>query len=337
MAIYEYWRGMLSSAEQRCYDLFCASGSKPNRMIPMPISDEEPVMCAWQAFLIDHPEHYNYSGEIRFQWEGERFFSFGARSLSVSPCPLYDPLRQRYYMHAMQERLKEFDGGIAMVHGDLERERYIVDFISQGAAYEIRMPFTCTASGALVDHRAQCIGFAKACKLLCDRIGLQCLIAEGNLKNGEGPASHAWNIVWIDGQCYHLDVTSIIGSGGLEQGGTFFNQTDPQLAELGYTWERDRLPVCAASFDRGRFASTASAPCFRDLFSLRGYLQQQLSKRPRELSFFLNLSDRSKQELLQLVNRTLSSEMKKQNWYVRYAIEHCHGISGERVKITFSL
>lgn len=336
MAEYEHWRGTLSLQEQRCYDLFRISGSTVTRMIPMPVSDQASVMHAFLAFMVDHPECYDFSGEIKFQWESNRLLSFGARSLSILLCPLYDPIQKRFYARAMQERLQAFDRGITAVYGDLERERYIVDFISQGATYEIREPFTCTASGALVDRRAQCIGFAKACKLLCDRIGLRCLIAQGNFKRESGGIGHAWNIVWIDGQCYHLDVTGLVGNGGIEQCKSFFNQTDRQLEEQGYSWERGPVPVCEVPFDRGRFASDTAEPCFRDLFSVRSYLQQELPKRPQALSFFLNLPDRSGQALLSLVKQALSSELKKQGWYVGYRIHICVGIAGDLVRIDFS-
>jgi hypothetical protein len=62
--------------------------------------------------------------------------------------------------------------------------------------------------GALVDKKAVCEGYARACKYILDDLGIPCIIACGVAKNSQGNTqSHAWNYVQIDGQWYALDVT----------------------------------------------------------------------------------------------------------------------------------
>lgn len=56
-----------------------------------------------------------------------------------------------------------------------------------------------SAYGALIDGACVCEGYASAYKLLLDAMGIPCEIVSTK--------SHAWNIVQVDGQWYHVDVT----------------------------------------------------------------------------------------------------------------------------------
>ena len=59
------------------------------------------------------------------------------------------------------------------------------------------------AYGALVNGTAVCEGYALAFQRIMDSMGIPCYVASGTYKGG----AHAWNIVQVDGQWYHLDVT----------------------------------------------------------------------------------------------------------------------------------
>lgn len=50
----------------------------------------------------------------------------------------------------------------------------------------------------------QCAGYAKAVQYLCDKAGIGCMVISGETAEG---ASHAWNVVDVDGVWYNLDVT----------------------------------------------------------------------------------------------------------------------------------
>ena len=62
--------------------------------------------------------------------------------------------------------------------------------------------------GALGNGVAVCEGIAKAVKALCDALGIWCIVAlsENNPEKGI-KYRHAWNVVRIAGQYYHLDAT----------------------------------------------------------------------------------------------------------------------------------
>lgn len=57
--------------------------------------------------------------------------------------------------------------------------------------------------GALVNRHAVCEGYARAFKLLCKYVGIECILITGDSKG----VGHMWNMVKLDNQWYHVDVT----------------------------------------------------------------------------------------------------------------------------------
>jgi hypothetical protein len=55
----------------------------------------------------------------------------------------------------------------------------------------------------IVDKKTRCLGYAETFKLLCNMAGLECEIVFGYTEDGR----HAWNIVKIDEQWFHVDAT----------------------------------------------------------------------------------------------------------------------------------
>ncbi len=64
-----------------------------------------------------------------------------------------------------------------------------------------------SAWGALIYGEAQCSGYARGFKALCDAAGIECAYVK---ESGTGNGLHQWNIVRFDGQCYVFD-----GTGGI--------------------------------------------------------------------------------------------------------------------------
>lgn len=97
-----------------------------------------------------------------------------------------------------------------------------------------------TAYDALLEGRAGSQGVALALALLCQRnpVPISCAVVDGQL-NG---VSHQWNVVQTAGGYRHVDLT--------QPGETVF-RTDQEMAAAGYTWDSERVPVCAAEEETG--------------------------------------------------------------------------------------
>lgn len=87
--------------------------------------------------------------------------------------------------------------------GDAEKLLYFHDYIVRNCSYLEKGDEVETAYGCIIGKKANCEGYAKAFKYLCDNADIPCIVVVGN-SNGE---NHAWNQVQIDGIWYNIDVT----------------------------------------------------------------------------------------------------------------------------------
>lgn len=65
-----------------------------------------------------------------------------------------------------------------------------------------------TAYGAIVKKRAVCMGISLAVCIILRKLGIPCRYIQGK-RNGEG---HAWNMVFLNGGWFYIDVTDAIGA-----------------------------------------------------------------------------------------------------------------------------
>lgn len=91
----------------------------------------------------------------------------------------------------------------------VEKIRYINDYLIDNTEYDLSAGDNVyNIYGTLVNGKAVCEGYARACKYILDDLNIPCIIACGIGKNSEGKTeSHAWNYVKVNGAWYALDVT----------------------------------------------------------------------------------------------------------------------------------
>lgn len=89
------------------------------------------------------------------------------------------------------------------------------DYLCNRCSYETRgwsVNYANTALGALKYKKAQCSGYSRAFKALCDGMGISCRYVHAN-SNAYNP-SHQWNLVRVDKKWYLIDVQLNDSSGG---------------------------------------------------------------------------------------------------------------------------
>ena len=158
--------------------------------------------------------------------------------MELLPEYLFDKGKVKEHQRALSARVEKL---VRPVRGmsDWEKERYIHDFICENVRYDkLKKPYSHEIIGPLGQGVGVCEGIAKSVKVLCDALGLWCVIAisEANPEAGV-KYRHAWNILKLDGQYYHLDATF---DGSLSHDGVvrrdYFNLDDSRLF-------RDHQPV----------------------------------------------------------------------------------------------
>ena len=103
-----------------------------------------------------------------------------------------------------------------------------------------------SAVGPILYGRGVCEGYAMAYKLLCDAAKIHCIVVFGDAKANDvlEEGGHAWNIVKLQGKCYHADCTwdsALFKKGVLSH--VYFNVTDKDIS-VDHYWKKDELPEC---------------------------------------------------------------------------------------------
>ncbi|MDR1330119.1 MAG: S-layer homology domain-containing protein [Oscillospiraceae bacterium] len=120
---------------------------------------------------------------------------------------------------------------------------YLVD--SCGYADDWSKNSANTAWGALIYNEAQCSGYARAFKALCDGMGIDChyVHADATAVN----PSHQWNIVKVDDNWYHIDVQAFDDSGAWSADLVVL-VSDATYTAHGFAWDKSAFPECTSDY-----------------------------------------------------------------------------------------
>ena len=106
-----------------------------------------------------------------------------------------------------------------------------------------------TIVGPLLNHLGVCAGFAKMFKLICDQIGIGCCYVRGKAFNGTLWGNHGWNMVYLDGGFYHVDVTfDMAHYHQLKEIPQYFYLKGDRAMARDHTWNTRFIPTMAHNY-----------------------------------------------------------------------------------------
>ncbi len=194
-----------------------------------------------EACVRDNPEILYYSGCT--------YYSNGLLTLQYSKSPEVVIKHTTFLKEKVDMLTKQL---IKPDMTEYEKELAIHNYIVENCEYDIDgyessqiSSESYSAYGVLCLGTGVCEGYAEATKLLLNRVGVMCEIITGTSK-GEG---HAWNLVKIGGEYYHLDVTwddPVMADGSNILSHHYFNITDQDMS-LDHDWDRNNYPICKAA------------------------------------------------------------------------------------------
>lgn len=183
----------------------------------------ERAMEIAQIFMADCPQYFYMSKYINAtHYEGSEdavelrlFYTDGKTTDSMEG----EKLTTQADRNLIEKQIKEFNqtveeilSDIPVYYSDEEMVKAIHDYIIENTEYDEPaaelvdtddMPPAYTAYGALCDGMAVCEGYAKSFQFLCYSVGINAAQVYGS---GDGEP-HMWNLVEIDDEWYHTDLT----------------------------------------------------------------------------------------------------------------------------------
>lgn len=198
----------------------------------MPRVSGEALYNIFFQLRLDHPEIFWATG---FKY---RYYE-NSGNLIFLPEYLFEKAKIREHQKAMASRVEKLVRP-AKSMSELEKEKYVHDFICQNVRYDkLKKSYSHEIIGPLGQGVGVCEGIAKSVKVLLDALGVWNVIAIcGNNPEKGIKYRHTWNIVKIGGTYYHLDATFDNSLGDEEIRYDYFNLDDKNIF-------RDHEPLIA--------------------------------------------------------------------------------------------
>ena len=153
------------------------------------------------------------------------------------------------WLNAEEKRL--YDAAVAIVNeaktrnGMINQEVYIYEWIMNNSTYLSgdmdHQPHFVTAYGVLVEHRANCQGYADAFYMLCRMMGWNV----GRMSGTAGGGGHAWNWIEINGKKYFVDATwddQSIKNGDVKYNGYVYFNAPVEIMQDTHSWDWSLAP-----------------------------------------------------------------------------------------------
>ena len=196
-----YYYQTLSKAEQSSYQAMQAGLQAFAPSFPVPLLENRALTDVFMKLRLDCPQLF-YAGTFQYRYYPD------SRNAELIPAYLFEKGKLKEHQKALQSRVEKLVRPVARC-SDEEKLLYIHDFICENIHYDkLKKPYSHEIIGPLGHGVGVCEGIAKSVKILCDALGIWCMIALcGNNPEKGIKYRHTWNIVKIGKTCYHLDAT----------------------------------------------------------------------------------------------------------------------------------
>ena len=196
-----YYYSHMNKQQQAVYHAMKTGIQSLAPSFPCPRMEGKELTDVFLKLRLDCPEIFFVSG-FHFRYYPD------SANVELSPEYLFDKNKIKDHQKAMKARVEKLVRP-AVTMTELEKEQYVHDFICQNVRYDkLKKSYSHEILGPLGQGVGVCEGNAKTVKILCDQLGIWCIVViseanpEKNIKY-----RHAWNIVKIGGAYYHLDAT----------------------------------------------------------------------------------------------------------------------------------
>lgn len=158
--------------------------------------DEETAKKTVKMVFADHPELF---------WTNPSYnYTIYTNRIQVHPIYTCTAEEKEERSVKIEETVQEALQTIPDGAGVYEHMKALYTFVANTVSYDLEAPDNQNIYSSMVNRVSVCTGYAKELQYLLQRVGIQALLAEGEVTD-RGP--HAWLIACCDGNFYHLDPT----------------------------------------------------------------------------------------------------------------------------------
>ena len=279
---YKYHFGLLNDGQKAVYKKMLSGFESFSQEIVLPIMPVNETSKIFNYILLDNPLLFYVSS---FSQSNDLY----KKRCAVIPEYKY----MRKFVRECNNSITTFLGIFETVRTkiDIDKEINIHDYCLNNLRYDYNYnDYSNSILGVVLNKSAVCEGISKFVKLAFDYLGIKSLVINGKAKNPLQDSSietHAWNIVEIAGNAYHLDVTFDMTLKGKTNRYDYFNLCDEDV-------KKDHViindaPLCTTI---GNDYFSNHSLVMRNPAELENYLRNSLMKGKKEITVkVLNVRD----------------------------------------------
>lgn len=239
VATFVTYTGQLSPAQLAVYDqIYAHANAYDDSMFTLEQHlTEDDFELAINYFFYENPELYWLDTSYKYALNASNVVVKLQLNYLISP----DDIKSCDAL--FESKLNAIITQAAALDTPIEQERFIHDYICSNTSYDENAPMNQSAFSALTSPTTVCAGYARAFQIACNRLSIPCYYVTGTSKG----INHAWNIVYIDGKYYNVDITwdDVISESQNKPAYDYFNKSDAEFA-LDHTRSSHSmfLPTC---------------------------------------------------------------------------------------------
>lgn len=198
-------------SQQALYDVLLNAIQMHEEKVTVDGYSAQEIRTMTWAVVYDHPELFWFD---RFcLGEGEVEFIYGATKEESAQLQQRMEASIAKYLEGIDDSMSAYDAAIRIYVRVIQTVDY--DTVSlkkqkqNGGEKAGEIDTLRTICGVFLNQKAVCEGYARAVQYLLQKCGIECAEAAGTIQkeDGETGGGHAWNLLKIDGEYYHLDAT----------------------------------------------------------------------------------------------------------------------------------
>lgn len=220
-----YYYNQMNKAQQAAYHAMLTGFTAIAPVFPVVRLDMRELAEIFFRLRLDNPWlFYIESYHCRYAQDADVY--------QMIPEYMFEKKKIKEHQKALQNRVARLVREASGLKTVEEKELFIHDFICKNVTYDkLKKSYSHEIIGPLQQGVSVCEGIAKTVKLLCDELGIPCIIALCDADPANGVKyRHVWNVLKINKKWYHMDATFDNSLGTPDQiRYDYFNIDDKQI------------------------------------------------------------------------------------------------------------
>lgn len=296
----------------------------PSITVDEVVTDKE-LYSYIRKVLRDNPDIFWFAHKVHY-YEAEHTLSFQY---------LFSPERVEQLKRSIDDVLKhDFNIDYVRTLSQIDKVMYVYMWIISYCNYNINSAFNQEIDSVFVRRNSVCTGYAKAAQYLFSLLDIESQLVFGQLNNPKSKQDrHCWNIVKINCEYYHLDVSlgdqtnlGLLATIGIKDiiiykdcCFNFFGISTQEISKTRSIEDIQSLPLCAKNINHSDIAKYASSIRLHKRASHIGCL---LSKIGSSADIYLSSTD--KKTVLKVFRDNGNSACFKEYSYMKRLVGSPH-------------